>query len=186
MLENLLTPETRADPYPFYRQVFDRGPVLKLNDRFFVVSGFEEAAALLRNPAFGHPEPEVLPNPHDNEPVDEQGRVIRSFLGLDPPDHTRLRRLVSKAFTPRMVERLAPRIEELSKELVGKALEMGEFDLMEEIARPLPVIVISEMLGVPLADRDRFAGWSHAMGRALDPSFLIAAETVAAAVAARS
>ncbi|WP_409493040.1 cytochrome P450 [Amycolatopsis sp. cmx-11-12] len=185
MLENLLTPETRTDPYPFYRQVFARGPVVKAADRFFVVSGFEEASALLRNPAFGHPEPEVLPDPHENEPVDDQGRVIRSFLALDPPDHTRLRRLVSKAFTPRMVEQLAPRVEELAKELVSKALEMGEFDLMAEIARPLPVVIVSEMLGVPLADRDRFEGWSHAMGRALDPSFLIEKETVAAAVAAR-
>lgn len=185
MLENLLTPETRTDPYPFYHKVFDRGPVVKAADRFFVVSGFEEASALLRNPAFGHSEPEVLPDPHENEPVDDQGRVIRSFLALDPPDHTRLRRLVSKAFTPRMVEQLAPRVEELAKELVSKALEMGEFDLMAEIARPLPVVIVSEMLGVPLADRDRFEGWSHAMGRALDPSFLIEKETVAAAVAAR-
>ncbi|RSN06911.1 cytochrome P450 [Streptomyces sp. WAC 05977] len=185
MLENLLTPETRTDPYPFYRQVFDRGPVFAAADGFFVVSGFEEASSLLKNPAFGHGEPEVLPDPHENEPVDEQGRVVRSFLALDPPDHTRLRRLVSKAFTPRMVEQLAPRIEELAKELVSKALEMGEFDLMTEIAKPLPVVVISELLGVPLADRERFEGWSHAMGRALDPSFLIAKETIAAAVAAR-
>ncbi|MFD5243999.1 cytochrome P450 [Amycolatopsis sp. NPDC058340] len=185
MLETLLTPETRTDPYPFYRQVFDRGPVFAAADGFFVVSGFEEASALLKNPAFGHGEPEVLPDPHENEPVDERGRVVRSFLALDPPDHTRLRRLVSKAFTPRMIEQLAPRIGELAKELVAKALEMGEFDLMTEIAKPLPVVVISEMLGVPLADRERFEGWSHAMGRALDPSFLIAQETVAAAVAAR-
>ncbi|GAB3711746.1 cytochrome P450 [Amycolatopsis oliviviridis] len=185
MLENLLTPETRTDPYPFYRQVFDRGPVFEAADRFFVVSGFEEASALLKNPAFGHSEPEVLPDPHENEPVDDQGRVVRSFLGLDPPDHTRLRRLVSKAFTPRMVEQLAPRVEELAKELVFKAVERGEFDLMTEVAKPLPVVVISELLGVPLADRDRFERWSDAMGRALDPAFLIAPETVEAAVAAR-
>ncbi|WP_181773720.1 cytochrome P450 [Amycolatopsis pittospori] len=185
MLENLLDPEIRADPYPFYRQVFDSGPVLKVNDGFFVVSGFEEATALLRNAAFGRPDPEVLPDPDEYEPVDDQGRVVRSFLALNPPDHTRLRRLVSKAFTPRMIERLAPRIEDLAKELVAKAVEMGEFDLMDEIARPLPVVVISEMLGVPLADRGRFEDWSHAMGRALDPSFLIAQETVTAAVAAR-
>ncbi|MFI6303070.1 cytochrome P450 [Amycolatopsis thailandensis] len=185
MLENLLTPETRTDPYPFYRQVFDRGPVFEAADRFFVVSGFEEASALLKNPAFGHSEPEVLPDPHENEPVDDQGRVVRSFLALDPPDHTRLRRLVSKAFTPRMVEQLAPRVGEVAKDLVFKALETGEFDLMTEVAKPLPVVVISEMLGVPLADRDRFEGWSDAMGRALDPAFLISKETVEAAVAAR-
>ncbi|WP_410660102.1 cytochrome P450 [Amycolatopsis sp. lyj-112] len=185
MLQNLLTPETRADPYPFYRGVFERGPVLKLNDGFFVVSGHEEAAALLRDSAFGHTEPEVLANPHENEPVDERGRVVRSFLGLNPPDHTRLRRLVSKAFTPRMIERLAPRVEELSNELVAKALESGEVDLMQAIARPLPVVVISEMLGVPPADRGRFEDWSHAMGRALDPPFLISEDAAAAAVAAR-
>ncbi|WP_370945896.1 cytochrome P450 [Amycolatopsis sp. cg5] len=185
LFASLFAPETRADPYPMYHQVRAKGEVLVLNENFVVVSGHDEATAVLRDPAFGHPEPEVLPDPDENEPVDADGKVVRSFLGLNPPDHTRLRRLVSKAFTPRTIERLAPRIETLARELVDAATEKGEADLMSEIAKPLPVIVISELLGVPLADRDRFAAWSNAMARALDPAFLVPDEVMREAVRAR-
>ncbi|MEV5721427.1 hypothetical protein AB0L41_46870 [Amycolatopsis mediterranei] len=90
---------------------------------------------MLRDQAFGHPEPEKIahgdPADHpEDHPVDAQGRVVRAFAFLNPPDHIRLRRLVSKAFTPRMVEQLTPRIEALVGELIGQALEKGETDLM--------------------------------------------------------
>ncbi|MEV6874820.1 cytochrome P450 [Amycolatopsis sp. NPDC051128] len=177
--------ERRPDPYPHYRRWRERVPVAALAERMFVVSGLAEATQVLRDPAFGHPEPEYL-DPADrlpDQPVDESGRVVRAFLSLNPPDHTRLRRLVAKAFTPRMVERLAPRIEEITVELIERAPD--EFDLMETLARPLPVEVIAELLGVPLDDRERFATWSHAMARALDPPFLQRPETVEPAVRAR-
>ena len=109
--------------------------------------------------------------------------MVRAFLSLNPPDHTRLRRLVAKAFTPRMVERLAPRIEEITASLLDGV--RGEFDLMTSLAKPLPVEVIAELLGVPLDDRERFAAWSHAMARALDPPFLQHPDTVEPAVKAR-
>ena len=156
-----------------------------LAERMFVVSGIAEATQVLRDPAFGHPEPEYL-DPADrlpDQPVDESGRVVRAFLSLNPPDHTRLRRLVAKAFTPRMVQQLAPRIEELTAELIERAGD--EFDVMTALAKPLPVEVIAELLGVPLDDRERFAAWSHAMARALDPPFLQSPETAEPAVRAR-
>ncbi|MBB4688559.1 cytochrome P450 [Amycolatopsis jiangsuensis] len=183
----LFSQRWRADPYPRYRQWREHAPVAELRPGFFVVSGAAESAAVLRDPAWGHPDPEVLPpeRQHPDEPVHEDGRVVRSFLGLNPPDHTRLRRLVSKAFTPRTVERLQPRIEAIAARLVSELLEAGEGDLMAGLAGPLPVEVIAELLGVPLADRTLFAGWSYAMARALDPDFLLPAEAVAEATRAR-
>jgi cytochrome P450 len=175
----------RPDPYPHYRRWRERFPVAELAERMFAVSGFAEATQVLRDPAFGHPEPEYL-DPADrlpDQPVDESGRVVRAFLSLNPPDHTRLRRLVAKAFTPRMVEQLTPRIEEITASLIDRA--PAEFDLMTSLAKPLPVEVIAELLGVPLDDRERFAEWSHAMARALDPPFLQHPDTVEPAVRAR-
>jgi unspecific monooxygenase len=96
---------------------------------------------------------------------------------MDPPDHTRLRRLVSKAFTARLIERLRPRIEQVVQELLADA--SGEVDLIRALAYPLPVILISELLGVPAQDRDRFKGWSDALARGLDPDFLLPAADIA-------
>jgi cytochrome P450 len=119
--------------------------------------------------------------------VDEDGVPVLSFLVRNPPDHTRMRSLVSKAFTPKMVSRLAPRIEELVDGLLDRALAAegavgrrrptdadGEgVDLIEALAYPLPVTIISELLGVPAADEARFQAWSHSLARGLDPDFLL-------------
>jgi len=179
--------DRRPDPYPHYRRWREQAPVAELHERMYVVSGFAEATQVLRDPAFGHPEPEVLdPSARlPDQPVDETGRVVRSFLVLNPPDHTRLRRLVSKAFTPRMVEQLTPRIEQITAELLDRALAEGTGNLMTALAKPLPVEVIAELLGVPLDDRERFAAWSGALARALDPPFLQSPETIEPAIRAR-
>ena len=87
-----------------------------------------------------------------------------SLLGLDPPDHTRLRSLVNKAFTPKQVEASRPRIEAVVDELLD-AVEDGRVDMMEALADPLPTIVIAELIGVPIEDRDRFKLWSAAVAR---------------------
>jgi len=83
-----------------------------------------------------------------------------SMLGQDPPQHTRLRGLVSQAFTPRIIRRLEPRIEEVADELIGKAIKAGEVDFVAALTYPLPVIVIAEIIGIPAADRERFKHWS--------------------------
>jgi len=100
------------------------------------------------------------------------------FLFRDPPDHTRLRGLVQKAFTPRVIEGLRPRIEELCEQLLDTAFERGEADLVADYAYPLPVQVIVEMLGVPAEDHEQFKVWSDALARGLDPDFLLPPEAV--------
>jgi cytochrome P450 len=98
----------------------------------------------------------------------------RSFLFLDPPDHTRLRRLVSKAFTPRTVERLVPLVEVLTADLLDRAAD--PLEVVRTLAYPLPVAVISRMLGVPEQDHVRFAGWSGVLAKSLDDTLSAADE----------
>src|SRR5579875_1109741 len=176
----LFDPGHRADPYPTYRRWHATAPISQPYPGLFVLTGYEDCAAVLRDPRFGHAEPDqptplYSPPPGgENSAAGAYGRRVNSFLVQNPPDHTRLRKLVSKAFTPRMVARLAPRIEQITAGLLD-ALQAagGPADLMEFLASPLPVIVISELLDVPLEDRDRFAGWSHDLARGLDPDFLL-------------
>jgi cytochrome P450 len=91
------------------------------------------------------------------------------MLSRDPPDHTRLRRLVSKAFTPRMVELLRPRVQAIADALLDAVADRGEMDLIDDYAFPLPITVIAEMLGVPPADRDQFRAWSDTLVAAVPP-----------------
>ena len=102
----------------------------------------------------------------------------RSFLFLDPPDHTRLRSLVTKAFTPRVVEELRPRILGIVTELIDAALERGGMDVMEDFAYPLPVAIICDMLGVPVEDNVRFREWTREAARSLDPDFVLPQEEI--------
>jgi cytochrome P450 len=178
-LIDLFDPASRADPYPGYRRWRETMPIFRVAEELIVLTRHADCAAMLRDSRFGHGGPEnmLAPSPdypvRDESLVDEHGVPVRSFLRLDPPDHTRLRKLVAKAFTPRMVAQLAPRIEQIVNELLDEALAERSADLIGSLAAPLPVIVISELLGVPLADRDRFTDWSHAMARGLDPDFLM-------------
>jgi cytochrome P450 len=94
--------------------------------------------------------------------------VMRQILFLDPPDHTRLRGLVSKAFTPRVVESLRPRIQELVDDLLDRVQETGHINFVQDFAYPLPAIVIAEMLGVPPEDREMFIKWTGDFARLLD------------------
>jgi cytochrome P450 len=100
------------------------------------------------------------------------------FLFRDPPDHTRLRGLVQKAFTPRVIEGLRPRVEQICNELLDVALDRGDTDLVADYAYPLPVQIIVEMLGVPAEDHEQFRVWSNALARGLDPDFLLPPEAV--------
>ncbi|SOE09348.1 Cytochrome P450 [Streptomyces sp. 2323.1] len=177
-LQDLLDPRNQADPYPLYSRWRAQSPLAGLDDRLMVLTRYEDCAAVLRDGRFGHPEADdprfAGRRPSLEVLVDDDGRPVRGFLGLNPPDHTRMRALVSQAFTRRRVERLAPRIEELTEELFT-AMERtpGPVDLIEGLATPLPVAVISELLGVPTADRHRMLTWSHAVARALVPDFLL-------------
>src|SRR5690606_25161882 len=143
------------DPYSRYRKL--PRPLYRTRAGLIVATSHELCSAIMRDPRFGHG--------HQQEPGPDE--PARSFLMMDPPDHTRLRGLVSKAFTPGMVRRLRPRIEAITAELI--AALPGEADLVRDFAYPLPVMVISEMLGVPPEDHERFRAWSETLARSLDP-----------------
>jgi cytochrome P450 len=116
----------------------------------------------------------------EDDPMAAAMIEMRPFLFRDPPDHTRLRGLVSKAFTPKVVESLRSRTQVMVDDLLDAAMEAGQVDLLESFAHPLPVQVICDLLGVPAEDEDRFKGWSDALARGLDPDFLLTDEVIAA------
>lgn len=152
-----------------YRDLVERQPVLRV--RYFdgspvwLVTRYDHVEAVLKNPS-------VCSNPA----VQARGGALAAGAGqppafrpyvrcaisaMDPPDHTRLRRLVSQAFTARRVELLSPRIQELTDELLDELIPEGQADLLERFAYPLPIRVICELLGVPLADREQWGNWTR-------------------------
>ncbi len=162
-----LLPLLQRDPYPFYEQLRRSGPVVWAPSlERWLVTGHPEVVEVLRDERFSADRRKW----RGFEPVVEPGREgARSMLVVDPPDHTRLRTLVQKAFTPRVVERLRPRIEALVKEALDEAEARGSMDLVADLAYPLPVTVIAELLGVPVEDRSAFRRWSDALVGALYP-----------------
>ncbi|HVV82160.1 MAG TPA: cytochrome P450 [Kofleriaceae bacterium] len=174
-LTDLVTPERLADPYPLYAQLRAMDPVLWMPGAFgvgaWMVTSHAICSQLLRSKQFGKEgervvAPEVLARiPQQASDLVERRR--HSLLFRDPPAHTRLRALVNLAFTPRTVERLRPHIAAIADDLVARA--PARFDLVRDVAFPLPIIVISELLGVPAEDRDRFKAWSTVMTRGLEP-----------------
>jgi len=167
-LSSPMLPENRPDPYPIYDFIREREPVHHSPDGSWVLTRYDHSAALLRDPRFST-NPALLtegPDPASMGPIRQVGSSLMMFL--DPPDHTRLRSLVSQAFTPRMIESLRPRIQRLVDELLDAVIEKGELDVLADLAYPLPTVVICEMLGVPPEDREKFKGWSSDASRLLD------------------
>jgi cytochrome P450 len=160
-------PAFHADPYAHYRRLSSAGPLQRTQAGIWVTTSHELCSQVLRDPRFGH-QTGFESGAFRTAPVEEDRR---SFLTLDPPDHTRLRRLVSKAFTARLVERLRPRISDLVDSLLDDV--SGDVDLIATLAYPLPVVLISELLGVPPEDHHRFKAWSDALARGLDPDFIL-------------
>lgn len=154
-----LDPATRRDPFGAYARGRRERPVFVhegLPLRVASVFRYEDVQAILRDPeTWSNQFPLVrqLGRAAGDEPP-------ASMLGSDPPEHTRLRSLVSKAFTPRIVQRLEPRMRQIAGELVREAVGAREVDLVEALAYPLPVVVIAEIIGIPAADRARFKRWS--------------------------
>ena len=176
-------PAWRSDPFGVYAELRTRNPVHRSALGFWVFTRHADCLAILRDRRSSSDartaDPERLSALRTIDPTDVGGGTaemlaeMAPFLFRDPPDHTRLRGLVQKAFTPRVVEGLRPRIAEICEQLVGDMLERGEADLVSEFAYPLPVQIIVEMLGVPAEDHERFREWSEALARGLDPDFLL-------------
>ncbi|MBG6137320.1 cytochrome P450 [Longispora fulva] len=178
-LSVLADPAVRRDPYPLFAALRETTPFSAMDGTLVVVAGHADCHRLLRDPALSSDRTRA------RQVADDTTGLPTSFLFRDPPDHTRLRGLVSKAFTPRVVARLRPRITELTESLVAAADPAG-FDVVAGLSHPLPVRVISELLGVPASDHDLFAGWSDRLARGLDAEFgSVAPEVFSDALAAR-
>jgi pimeloyl-[acyl-carrier protein] synthase len=169
--------ELLTDPYPMYEQLHAAGPVVHLPGMFglgaWLVSSHAIAQSVLRSRQFGSDAHRVLPPEKiariPQEAADIGGRRLHTLLFRDPPDHTRLRRLVSQAFTPRTVERLHGHVAEIAASLIDRVIDRGRMDLIADFAFPLPIIVIAELLGVPAADRDMLRAWSADLTQGVNP-----------------
>jgi pimeloyl-[acyl-carrier protein] synthase len=163
---NPMDPEFVADPYPTYHRLRVEDPVHHSPLGFWVLTRYEDVVAVLRDPRLA--KEAIARVVAARFGVEVPPGIGLSMLDRDPPDHTRLRGLVSKAFTPRVVEGLRPHIQQIVDGLLERVDGTGSMDLIEEFAYPLPVIVICEMLGVPVEDHERFKGWSLEIARSLD------------------
>jgi cytochrome P450 len=161
------------DPYPQYAALRAGAPAGRHPLGFWLLTRYEDIAALLRanmSVEDGNiTDRELLSLREQMFGEEEEGSRARSMLDRDPPDHTRLRRLVSKAFTPRAVEALRPRITGLVDEMLDAAEGQRQVDLVDALAFPLPFAVIGEMLGTPPADHERIRQLSGTVVRSLEP-----------------
>lgn len=167
-----LDPSVVEDPYPWYRVLRDQAPVHYVErDDFYVVTRFEDVVTVLRQPSLFSSElgmgdlmrGEVSPRLARPRSGDIEVAALRILIATDPPDHTTLRRLVGRGFTPRVIGELEPRIRAIAQECVDDLLAAGADgtgDLVRQLAEPLPVLVIAEMLGIPGERRHEFKRWS--------------------------
>jgi cytochrome P450 len=172
---NPFLPEFRVDPYPFYRslQANHRVYVSRLLGNVSILSRYDDVVAILGDPRFSVDRAQAKifqrMQPFRGLSPDFVTAIHSALLMIDPPAHTRLRRLVNKAFTPRVVEGLRGRVETLVDEMLDALAARREMELIGDLAYPLPVIVIAELLGIPAADRARFKAWSDTLAVLLDP-----------------
>ncbi|MBI2703627.1 MAG: cytochrome P450 [Mycobacterium sp.] len=161
------------NPYPIYSVIRTVRPVLEVpvpnyaGPGVWMLTRYRDVHSVLRDPRFSV-ERMRAPLMRDNldrmpEFLRQSATGMRSMLIMDPPDHTRVRKLVNQAFTPKRVAALRGHIEVIVRELVDEAQAKGSFDLIHDVAEPLPAIVIAELLGVPAEDHRQFRQWSSAM-----------------------
>lgn len=167
---NLADPAFKANPHPFYARLRAEAPVCRVTlpdkQTAWLITRYDDVAMALKDERFAKDKSKVLSPgqaarqpwiPHMFKPLE------RTMLDLDPPDHTRLRALVQKAFTPSLVEQLRERIQTLTDDLLDAVEGRGRMDLIRDYALPVPTTIIAHMLGVPAADRHRFHRWSSAI-----------------------
>ncbi|WP_028400677.1 cytochrome P450 family protein [Ectobacillus panaciterrae] len=168
------------NPFPIFAQMRTMGAVIPIpspmgekNRQAWMVTRMEEAMQVLKDHAHFTVDGSSMA---DNSSIWQNNAdpsapptflTAKSLVSVDEPDHRRLRRLVSKAFTPKYMESLRPRVQEIADELLDQVQQKGEMDLVKDYAYPLPINVISDMLGVPQADRTKIRGWSEAIAHGL-------------------
>ena len=170
--DNIGSREFKADPYPFYARLRAEAPVYRVRippgETAWLITRYDDVAMVLNDERF-------IKNRYNAVTPEQEvwGRklfrlkwlrwLLRSMLHLDPPDHTRLRALVNKAFTPRLIEGMRERIQGLADELLDYVQHRGRMDLIRDYALPIPTTIIAEMLGVPVEDRHKFRRWSRSL-----------------------
>ena len=168
---NPFDPEFRKNPYPFYDKLRELDPVHLTPLGFVVLTRYDDVVNTLRNNDFSRdielnanlPETPTRKFRRENE-------RSKSMLNLDPPDHTRLRRLVSKSFTPSAIEKLRPRIQQLVDDSLANAKKTGSLELVEELAFPVPFQVISDLLAMPTDRGEELREWSQIITATLEPT----------------
>lgn len=162
----------RRNPQAVYAQMREHDPVYAATgpvsgNRFWFFTRYHDVQAVLKDPRFGKDArnlpPEIRHKYVDADPDPIFEAIDRHMLNLDPPDHTRLRALVHKAFTPKVIEEMRPRIATIAQDLLDEMAASDGADLIEAFAFPLPITVIAELLGIPSADRDKFRKWTKAL-----------------------
>lgn len=167
---HIASPEHKADPFPYFARLRAESPVHRVRvpggGEAWLVTRYDDVVAVLKDDR-------IIKDRYKGEIPELAGKqpwmpmmfrpLARNMLDTDPPDHTRLRAVVQSAFTPKIVEEMRPRIERQAEELLDRLLPRRRFDLIGEYALPIPTTVITDMLGVPAADRHKFHRWSQAI-----------------------
>jgi cytochrome P450 len=174
LLQVLVTPEGQADPYPSYAHMRAEARVSRTAFGPYVVNGYQECLGVLRDPRLGRGMGiEDRSSGIFSDAGTRRGEFLEAsqhnMLMADPPDHTRLRRLVSRTFTPRQIERLRPAIHRLVDDLLDAMASRGDVDFMAEFALPLPMDVIGELVGVPAAERADLQPLVRAAAKGIEP-----------------
>jgi pimeloyl-[acyl-carrier protein] synthase len=176
LIETLKDPAVHADPYPKYAELRELGRLIPTIFGGHVATHHSECFAVLRDARFSSSSRHQVGYEQFKEMVGQIGlgdlfeMFDRVMLFADPPDHTRLRRLVSKAFTPRAIDDIRPRIAAIVEHQLDLAEAKGEMEIVEDLAFPLPVTVISEMIGVPIEDHLQLRRWTAEAVKLLDPN----------------
>ena len=168
---NPLDPAFIADPYPFYHRLREAAPVFKTPMGFWLLTRYDDVVSSLRDRRFGKDFTGSIQRKYGADRMKEPAiaNLSHTMLVVDPPDHTRLRGLVTKAFTARRVADMRPRIRRLVDQQLDRVADKGGMDVIRDIAHRLPVIVICDMLGIPEDHRSAFLIGSNVSGRILDP-----------------
>lgn len=172
-LFNPFDPAFRANPYPFYDTLRGAEPVHRTALGMVVLTRYEDVSATLRSNDFSRDVEKYTEQ--SSSPARQRRRQrnegrTKSILNLDPPDHTRLRRLVSKSFTPSAIDRLRPRIQQLVDSRLDRAEEQGSLELVDDLAFPVPFQVISDLLDMPTERVDELRSWSQIITNSLEPT----------------
>jgi cytochrome P450 len=178
---DVFDPVLQADPFPVYQRLRAAGPLHRRYPGVYLVPGYAECDAVLGDPAWGHGyQSGISPFRPGVDFADLPG----SFLLMDPPDHGRLRKLVTRAFTARAVAALRAQITALVDELLDEMIGAGDVDLVSALTIPVPLTTICQLLGIPAADRAAFGRWAPHITRGLDPDAVLSPGEIQARTAA--